>query len=86
MSGRHSIPGHDCPNCGERFRARPYDIGSGPEVACPRCECCFGAQGQSLQPLPPLTAQSLDAIGAPVPDWLRNGEHVGTLHFDYPPQ
>ena len=40
-----------CINCGQEFRATPYDIGSGPEVSCPNCEWCFGAEGQPLQPL-----------------------------------
>ena len=29
----------------------PYDIGSGPEMSCPTCEWCWGADGQDLKPL-----------------------------------
>lgn len=32
---------------------RPYDVGSGPEMACPSCEWCWGADGQPLNPLDP---------------------------------
>lgn len=28
----------------------PYDIGSGPEMSCSRCEWCWGADGQPLNP------------------------------------
>lgn len=41
----------ECPNCRSKFRMTPYDIGSGPEVACPTCEWCWGAEGQDLKPL-----------------------------------
>ena len=40
-----------CPSCGTIVTARPYDIGSGPEMACPVCEWCWGADGQDLLPL-----------------------------------
>jgi hypothetical protein len=36
-----------CPNCGERSVAQPYDIGSGPELACASCD---SATGQKLDP------------------------------------
>jgi hypothetical protein len=64
-------PRWTCPYCHHHFRAEPYDIGSGPELACPSCECCWGAAGQPLQPLGEL----------PLPA----GEDVGTLYFDFPP-
>lgn len=40
-----------CPNCGARVEMVPYDIGSGPEMSCTDCEWCWGADGQSLEPL-----------------------------------
>ena len=44
-------PAWTCPQCEHRFRANTYDIGSGPEVSCPHCEWCWGAEGQDLKPL-----------------------------------
>jgi hypothetical protein len=44
-------PAWTCIACGHRFRMEPYDIGSGPEVSCPSCEWCWGAEGQDLKPL-----------------------------------
>lgn len=41
----------NCPNCGKQVTMRPYDIGSGPEMSCPDCEWCWGADGQPLKPL-----------------------------------
>lgn len=43
-----------CPGCGRRAARKPYDIGSGPELACDTCEWCWGAEGQDLKPLKPL--------------------------------
>lgn len=50
------MPGrlHKCPNCSGKFAAEPYDIGSGPEVCCPNCDTCFGANGQPLNGLDPV--------------------------------
>lgn len=60
MSAREDeAPQWLCINCGSTFRQEPYDVGSGPEVACPHCEWCFGAEGQPLKPLPTW----------PVPGW-----------------
>lgn len=42
-----------CPSCGNPVTMAPYDIGSGPEMACPFCEWCWGANGQPLQPHTP---------------------------------
>lgn len=43
-----------CPACGaDATSQEPYDIGSGPELSCPLCECCWGAEGQPLKPLDP---------------------------------
>jgi len=39
-----------CPCCGAEVTAEPYDIGSGPEMSCPHCEWCWGADGQPLKP------------------------------------
>lgn len=39
-----------CPNCETWVTMRPYDIGSGPEMSCPQCEWCWGADGQPLNP------------------------------------
>lgn len=40
-----------CPNCGAPVTMKPYDIGSGPELSCPHCDWCWGADGQPLHPL-----------------------------------
>lgn len=40
-----------CPSCGNEVTMVPYDIGSGPEMSCPSCEWCWGADGQPLKPL-----------------------------------
>jgi hypothetical protein len=40
-----------CPVCGELALGEPYDIGSGPELSCARCEWCWGAEGQQLTPV-----------------------------------
>lgn len=37
-----------CPTCGTVNDGDPYDIGDGPEFACPNCEWCWGANGQDL--------------------------------------
>lgn len=37
-----------CPSCGTVNDQEPYDIGDGPEFACPNCEWCWGANGQDL--------------------------------------
>lgn len=70
-------PRWTCIGCGGTFRQRPYDIGSGPEVSCPHCETCFGAEGQSLMPLDinAINAE-LEALGLRQP-----GLVVGHLHF-----
>lgn len=63
-----------CPGCGARVSMVPYDIGSGPEMCCLTCECCWGADGQPLNPLPAPTRANLIAQGfkaADLPDWLR---------------
>lgn len=40
----------------------PYDIGSGPEISCPACEWCWGADGQPLKPVqtPPDIQEYID--------------------------
>jgi hypothetical protein len=38
----------------------PYDIGSGPEMSCPDCEWCWGANNQPLRPYQPDTRFGLD--------------------------
>lgn len=43
-----------CPNCDAEVTMRPYDIGSGPEMSCPNCEWCWGANGQALDPNDPI--------------------------------
>jgi hypothetical protein len=48
-----------CPFCKGHFHAEPYDIGSGPELACPHCEMCWGANGQPLKPLPPVSLEEI---------------------------
>jgi hypothetical protein len=41
-----------CPTCGaDASHLEVYDIGSGPELSCPNCEWCWGAEGQPLQAL-----------------------------------
>lgn len=40
-----------CPSCGVVAEREPYDIGSGPELACASCDWCWGAEGQDLKPL-----------------------------------
>lgn len=40
-----------CPSCAAKVTMVPYNIGSGPEMSCPTCEWCWGADGQELQPL-----------------------------------
>jgi hypothetical protein len=40
-----------CPSCGFIVTMVPYDIGSGPEMSCPQCEMCWGANGQPLKQL-----------------------------------
>lgn len=40
-----------CPVCGSTVSMTPYDIGSGPELSCPNCEWCWGANGQPLKPI-----------------------------------
>ncbi len=52
-------PLQKCPECHGEFHAKPYDIGSGPELSCPHCEWCWGANGQPLKPIGPA---SLDEI------------------------
>ncbi len=60
-----------CPNCGQRSEGDPYDVGSGPELACPGCEWCWGAIGQPLVPLPPTP------VPWPGPSWRLDLGHVG---------
>lgn len=73
-------PRWTCPACGGTFRQRPYDIGSGPEVACPHCEHCWGAEGQDLKALDVSEVNArLDELGLRPP-----GKVVGTLRLDYP--
>jgi len=40
-----------CPNCQRESTLEVYDIGSGPELSCPHCEWCWGANGQELKPI-----------------------------------
>jgi len=40
-----------CPSCGASSTLEVYDIGSGPELSCPHCETCWGADGQPLNPV-----------------------------------
>jgi hypothetical protein len=40
-----------CPSCGAHHDGDPYDIGDGPEFACPTCDWCWGALGQPLSAL-----------------------------------
>lgn len=42
-----------CPSCGGKVAIEPYDIGSGPELSCPHCDHCWGAEGQPLLPYKP---------------------------------
>ena len=52
---RVEVPGWTtsaCPSCGTVAEREPYDMGSGPELACADCEWCWGADGQPLKPLP----------------------------------
>ena len=48
----------NCPCCDKAVTMRPYDIGSGPEMCCPDCEWCWGANGQPLDPYDPMKAMS----------------------------
>lgn len=41
----------NCPSCTNLVTMVPYDIGSGPEMSCPGCEWCWGADGQPLKPI-----------------------------------
>lgn len=41
----------ECPSCERVQELDVYDIGSGPELSCPHCEWCWGANGQALTPL-----------------------------------
>lgn len=71
-----------CPQCGAVATREPYDIGSGPELSCAACEWCWGAAGQDLDPLRPVTvpASLWDAVeaaaeirGETVADVIRRG-------------
>lgn len=50
-----------CPTCQTWASRIPYDIGSGPEYTCAKCETCWGAMGQ------PLKASDLEWARAPLP-------------------
>lgn len=41
-----------CPNCEHEEERHTYDVGSGPELSCAKCEWCWGADGQELKPVP----------------------------------
>lgn len=41
----------NCPGCSRTVTMVPYDIGSGPEMSCPHCEWCWGANDQDLKPV-----------------------------------
>lgn len=68
-----------CPSCGNQVTMVPYDIGSGPEMACPNCEWCWGADGQSLKALPvpvrPGHASTLHLGGFSVRLKTKRGRH-----------
>jgi hypothetical protein len=49
--GRSSWVSGPCPNCGALDTRQTYDIGSGPELSCAKCEWCWGAEGQDLNPV-----------------------------------
>lgn len=49
-----------CPQCGITVTMTPYDIGSGPEMSCPECEWCWGAEGQPLKDLPKIDAAMIE--------------------------
>jgi hypothetical protein len=51
-----------CPGCGAPVMIAPYDIGSGPELSCPHCEWCWGAEGQQLKPIPPATMAAVQRL------------------------
>lgn len=52
--GEVGSAGHEllrtCPSCGDTVEGEPHDIGSGPEFCCSRCDWCWGALGQELDP------------------------------------
>jgi hypothetical protein len=48
-----------CPTCQRTVTMIPYDIGSGPEMSCPDCEWCWGADGQSLLPIEIITPEEV---------------------------
>jgi hypothetical protein len=69
-----------CPFCKGKSHARPYDIGSGPELSCPHCEMCWGANGQDLLPLDheAVKAEILAELGDQLPEHYRKMLAPGT--------
>lgn len=59
-----------CPGCGFAGAVSTYDIGSGPEWACPSCDMCWGAAGQLLNPddVWRIPRDLYDAL----PEWCRS--------------
>jgi len=55
-----------CPCCGAMVSMHPYDLGSGPEMACPDCERCWGVDGQDLKPVGWCVRFSQDSTGGGV--------------------
>lgn len=60
-----------CPRCATDVTHEPYDIGSGPELNCPTCDHCFGAEGQALKPLDIDAIRAEVAKDLPEGHWLR---------------
>lgn len=72
MSEPRDVAQRTCPGCGTHVENEPYDIGSGPELACPNCETCFGAEGQSLNPYDPFLSLAKDAKAMNIPQATEN--------------
>ena len=63
-------PRRICPTCRFIVDGPPYDIGSGPELCCSRCETCFGFNDQKLDPddARRMPQELIDQL----PEWARS--------------
>lgn len=55
-----------CPSCGAVATRTIYDVGDGPELSCANCEWCWGADGQPLSAIPPMTREWLSRVTSEV--------------------
>ena len=62
-------PRRICPVCRFIVDGPVYDIGSGPELCCTRCDHCFGFDGQPLDPTDPLRVPQ--EVIDQMPEWAR---------------